>query len=276
MLKRILVGLDGSDYADSAIAVSTQIAKTYDATIVGLAIVDVPGIEKHLGGAPAGAIYYAEKEREDKINDAKKRTRGFLYDFKKKCEDAGVKYELVSQTGSPYEVIIEESKTTDLVIIGLRTFFHYETQDKSGETLKHLLEHTASPVLAVPNKVDSLQNVLLTYDGSVPSARAIRMRVHLTKRMAIKWTVLTVTDDPKEGEKLLSGLLKYLKAHEIDAETLVLPGNPNEVILEVAKKMPGVQVVMGAYSKRTIREWLFGSTAKNLIEDGTIPLFVYH
>jgi len=276
MLKRLLVGLDGSDYANSAIKVALEIAKVYDAVVAGIAVVDLPGIEKHTGGAPAGAIYYAEKEEKDKLADAQKRTEALLESFKQKCEQAGVKYELISETGSPYEVIIAASKTADMTVVGLKTYFHYETQDDAGETLKKLLQETPSPVLAVPEHVGSMKNVLLTYDGSVQAARAIRMRVHLTKKMPINWTVLVVTNDQEEGQKLLQGMTKYLKAHEIEAETLILPGHPDDVIMDVAQKLPDVQVVIGAYGRHGIRELLFGSTAKKLIEDGSIPLFVYH
>ena len=276
MLKRILVGLDGSDYANSASMAAIQYAKIYEATIVGLSIIDAPGIEKHLEGAPAGAIHYAEKERAHKMADAKTKAEQFLKDLKEKCDAEALRCELLSRTGSPHNIIIEESRSVDLVIVGTKTFFHYETQTGPGDTLKKILDETAAPVLAVPENMKAPENVLLTYDGSVTSAKAIRMRIHLTQKMPFHYIALHVSDDAEKSKALLAGLTKYLGAHDIDAETLNIPGDPGEVILDIAKKLMPVQVVMGAYSKSSLREWIFGSTAKALIKDGTIPLFVYH
>ena len=42
---KILLGLDGSSYAEAAKAYACEIALTYDATITGVAIIDLPGIQ---------------------------------------------------------------------------------------------------------------------------------------------------------------------------------------------------------------------------------------
>jgi nucleotide-binding universal stress UspA family protein len=276
MLRKILIGLDGSPYSENCIAAGIELAKTYDAALAGLAIVDEPGIEHHLAGAPAGAIHYAEKEKQDKLEDARKKSKQFLDNFKSLCEKQSVRYELLLHTGSPFRIIIEESKTVDLAVIGIKTFYHYETQVTSGETLKRVLDETATPVLALPQKAELPKNVLLTYDGSVQASKAIRMRVHLTKKLSVNYTILNVNEDMEEGQVLVERLAKYLRYHDIDSETLVLPGHPGKVILETARKLQPVHVVLGAYSHSSLREWLMGSTADALIKDGTIPLFIYH
>ncbi len=276
MLKRILIGLDGSKYATSATEAGIQLAKAYNASLVGMAVIDLPGIEKHLGGAPVGAIHYAEKEKEHKLRDAMQKTQQFLQEFAQKCKEAKVKYEPFSTSGVPFREIIEQSKITDLTIVGLRTFYHFETQDEERDTLKKLLDQSASPILAVPESIQPHENVLLTYDGSVQAARAIRMRILITKKMPVKYTLLTVSDDPNHNQILLSSMANYLKSHSIKAETISLAGDHAKAILETARHLQPVQVVMGAYSRSSIAEFLFGSTADALIKDGTIPLFVYH
>ncbi len=276
MLKRILIGLDGSKYASSATEAGIQLAKTYNASLVGMEVLDLPGIEKHLGGAPAGAIHFAEKEKEYKLQDAIQKAQKFLQEFGQKCKAAKVRYQLFSTSGVPFKEIIEQSKVTDLTIVGLRTFYHFETQDEEHDTLKKLLDQSASPILAVPETIQPYENVLLTYDGSVQAARAIRMRILITKKMSAKYTLLTVSDDPNHNQVLLGNMAEYLKSHGIMAETISLTGDHAEAILETAKKLQPVQVVMGAYSRSSVAEFFFGSTADALVKDGTIPLFVYH
>ncbi len=241
-----------------------------------MAVIDLPGIDKHLGGAPVGAIHFAEKEKEYKLQDAMQKTQAFLQEFKEKCQAAKVRHQLFSASGVPFKEIIEQSKLTDLTIVGLRTFYHFETQDEEHDTLKKLLDQSASPILAVPERMQPHENVLLTYDGSVQAARAIRMRVLITKKIPAKYTLLTVSDDPNHNQVLLRSMADYLKSHGIKAETISMAGDHAEAILKTAKKLQPVQVVMGAYSRSSVAEFFFGSTADALVKDGTIPLFVYH
>jgi len=276
MLKRIVIGLDGSDYSDSAMRTGCILAQKTGATIVGLAVIDLPGIEKHLRGAPPGAYHMAEVEREHKLADAGKKTERFLQQCQRHCRETGVKCHLAAPTGDPLDVIAAESRTADLVIVGLRTFFHFETSTKSGETLRKLLEQSISPVLAVPEKATEPEKVLLTYDGSIPAAKAIRIYLQLSQGLDLHHLILNVCDDREKSDQLLDALSNYMRSHGIEAESLSLPGHPGQVILEVAKKIQPAVVVMGAYGESVLKKMLFGTTANSLIEDGTIPLFTYH
>ncbi len=76
MIKRILLPLDNSQYADDAIELGSVIARKLDAELTGLVILDITGIERSMGLVPVGAIHYAEKieksiirNTEDPIND---------------------------------------------------------------------------------------------------------------------------------------------------------------------------------------------------------------
>jgi len=51
---RILVGLDGSEYSDTAVGFACDLASDAD-LVTGIAVVDLPGIERFIGPTPAGA-----------------------------------------------------------------------------------------------------------------------------------------------------------------------------------------------------------------------------
>lgn len=58
---------------------------------------------------------------------------------------------MVLDIGNPAEIIFNYSMFFDLIITGLETHFNFEVTDKPGNNLDELLNHSITPVLAVPN-----------------------------------------------------------------------------------------------------------------------------
>ncbi len=278
MSKRIVIGLDGSDYMNSAIDIALRRAKIYSATLIGVAVLDIDAIEDTVGGAPAGAIYYAEKERERKIQEAQEKIVKIKETFVKKCKENEVKYEVYEKTGNPAEEIMEEAKEADIIIVGIRTYFNLAKPNKPGETIKSLLHNPVTPVLAVTEKSILPERVIVAYDGSEQSAKAMKAYAYISSKLpfANNITLLNVNEDVEEGQKILKKAKLYLESYNFTVKTVVKAGEPSKVIFEMAKELYPSLVVMGAYGRSGISEFFFGSTARDILEDGNIPLFVFH
>ncbi|MFQ6675431.1 MAG: universal stress protein, partial [Fidelibacterota bacterium] len=140
------------------------------------------------------------------------------------------------------------------------------------------LKHSVCPILAVPAKPAPFRHVIIAYDGSLESAKALRgfvNRFH-PKPGDFHLTLLTVQERGQDAKPIQKEALDYLAAWNLTAETVVQGGKPRLVILERARSVTDPLVVMGAYGKGGITDLFFGSAARRLIEDSTIPLFVYH
>lgn len=72
-----------------------------NATITGLVIYDIPGIEKSIGSYPTGGLYWVEKLEESKKEEAKKKIYDLLKDFKNHCSKEKVNYNEAEEQGSP-------------------------------------------------------------------------------------------------------------------------------------------------------------------------------
>jgi len=277
MTKRIVVGIDPSEYSKNALKIACERANAYDGTVIGIGVVDVPGIERSASGAGLGASHYAKKAREGHIKDATEKVEGLVREFVAFCESEGVAHEEFIQSGDPAEELGDFGKGADLIVIGTRTFFHFETERGPGDTLEELLREKACPVLAVPEDAHlPFARVLLPYDGSAKAARAIRAFFYLTDQhpLAVPATLLRIDDDVDDGLRDLERPMEFIKAHGHEVTPKVLPGTPKDLILEVAKEVPGTVVVLGASGKSSLRARLFGSVTQNLIEDGTVAMFV--
>lgn len=278
MLRRILIPFDPSPFGAAAIDYGCFLAKRYNAEVTGVVVLDTPGIEKSIGPIPMGGLYYADRLEEKKKKDAHEHIQALLEKFKEKCQREGVAHRESELQGSPSEQILHTSIFYDLVVIGLRTFFHFETKDKPGYSLEHLLSHAVTPVLAVPENYQPVEKrkVLIAFDGSLPSARSLHSFAYFMNSSTFETeiTLLMSDTDPQAAKFFLDGAEAFLNAHSfnnIKKEWI------QEDIIDTIKEKYLDQtdlVVLGVHSKKGMFDFMVGSLSKFLIKEGTKPLLL--
>lgn len=278
---RVVVGLDGSEYADAATRLACCLAKPVNGSVIGVAVVDKPGIEASSRGAGIGAYAYAKMIREQRLADTSAHAAQFLSEFESRCAELGASSELASRAGVPFQCIVDEGRYADLIVVGSRTFFHYETSDDEGDTLKRLTSICVCPVLAVPaGATDCLKHAIIASDGSIQSARAMRAFVFLMagRNNPPAITLLNVGEGGDEDNQVqLESAQRYVASHGLAANVEIRQGRASEQIEAAALERGDSLIVMGAYGRRgVISNIFFGSTAANIIHNQRVPLFVYH
>lgn len=273
---KILVGLDGSNYSQAAMEYACQIALKHSASITGVAVVDSPGIQRSGGPVPAGAMRYAERAQQRLLEQTQEKVDEILQSFQQVCDSKGVSYTLHADTGTPFEEIIEESKYHDFIVIGQKTFFNHNMADEPGDTLDRILRRGITPVFAVPERVDEVKKVLVAYDNSIQSARAIQIFLLLGIWTQCPITLINVNDDADAGNEVLNSLGEYFESYGVQPEKACLKGKPDSVITSYVHDNQIDLLVMGAYGRNNLRSFFFGSVTKGLIENTNIPLFIYH
>lgn len=280
MIKRILIPLDPSPYSESALQLACIIAKEYDAEVTGLVVLDIPGIEGSIGPVPIGGIHLAEKLEKEKKEEAQQRIEELIEKFKATCKKAGVQHREAERQGSPSIQILNESIYYDLLIIGLRTYFHFETSEKYGSPLDKLLKESVTPIYGVPEKLpfsgkpDRKIRVLVAFDGSPLAARAMQRFSQLIAPELYEFTLLNSSDDKKGGETTLSRAEEYLNSRNIKNIQKVWTSDD---IIDVIKNeyydsMDGF--VVGAHSRDGIFDFLVGSLTKYLVKSAKKPVFI--
>ncbi|MFA8341819.1 MAG: universal stress protein [Rhodothermaceae bacterium] len=219
VIKRILLPLDTSPYTDSAMKFAAKIAKHHNAEITGLVILDIPGIEKSVSPVPLGAIYYTEQPDQEKKKEAELHIKQLLDKFKKFCSEKGIRHKEAQLQGSPSDRILAESIYYDAVVMGLRTFFHFETSDKPGDSLIKLLDNSVTPIYAVPQIYDMPSpdekklKILLTISDFLPSARAIQRFVQVATPDTVEVCLIAEVKDENSAEFNLNQAELYLQSH---------------------------------------------------------------
>jgi nucleotide-binding universal stress UspA family protein len=147
MIKRILIPLDSSPYTDTAIEMGCGLAKRHNAELTGLVVLDIPGIRETIRPVPLGGLYYVDVLEQSIRQDARNYIRKLLYTFRDKCRQAEVSYSQAERQGSPSERIIRESMFYDLVMIGMRTYYHFGVEFMIGSLTKYLIDEGKKPLI---------------------------------------------------------------------------------------------------------------------------------
>ncbi len=277
LLKQILVPLDPSIYAQAATRTACQIAKKHGAGVAGVVVLDSPEIRSQI--IPSIGPYYPMMIDvvKNKVDHARDILDDCLRTFVAECEKSKVPHIETAYEGIPAQKLLSSAMFYDLLVMGLETSFHFETRGGRGDTLDKLLEETVTPIIAVPS--DGLidpKKVLITFDGSHPSASALHDFITFASAYEFEITVVVAEKDESEGEFLAKSAVGLLESHGQTAGKVLISDEPiNQVVTEDFLK--GIDlVVAGIHSKRPIKDHFVGSFTKKLIHDATTALFLSH
>lgn len=286
MLKRILVALDFDTDTSVATRYAIEIAQRSGAQVTGLALVDRKGIRDVASGAGLGAMYYAEKLQLALSDEARAQAHHLLQGFAEELDRANVPHQGDHvEEGVPFERIVEDMKYHDLLIAGHESHFFYPHRDKRTRTMDEVVEKGAAATLVVEAAYRPIRRVLVAYDRSVSSARAMQKFAELNpfdaEHLAVE--IVNVRDGDgdeasAESELMLSLAKSYLDAYGYaSVEATSLPGgHAKNRLLDHADRTRADLIVAGAHSRSGLKEFFFGSTASGLIDDAELPLFLYH
>ena len=278
MIKDLLVCLEGSPSSERATDLAIEIAREHSALLTGVAIVDEPSIR---AGAATGIGGSSFKQHRDEVllEDAQKKTQEWLARFDARCKEAGVGMRVLELRGRPAPKILEEMQSHDLTLMGRHANFLFETKDEDQETRDSILHRAGKPVILVPETpTPSGPDVMLAYDGSSASNRALRAFAESGLAHGRKVHVASVQDDGEEAWEMASRGVDMLKALSIAAKPRsVVSALPiAEAILEARRKLGAGMLVIGAYTRSRLSEIIWGSVTHTLLEQSPVPLFLHH
>lgn len=278
MIAKILVCLEGSASSDAATGIAIETAKRLAATLVGLAIVDEPDIRAGAATSIGGSSF--KHERDDTlVADARKRAESWLTKFADRCHGAGVSARTVELVGRPAAKILNEMQAHDLTVIGRDANFRFETEDEDPETRDTVLHRARRPVILVPENAASANGpALISYDGSSAAKRAVVSFAESGLAAGREVHVASVDDDGADAWEMANRAVLMLKPLGVEAKlhNLVSPLSISDALLELRQKLGAGLFVMGAYTSIRLKEMIWGSVTRDLIEKTEVPLYMHH
>jgi len=278
MIKKILVALDTDTDTPVATQYATDIARRYNAEVIGLGVVDMGSIEASSRGGGIGSMYLMEKVQANLTAEARAVARQLTETFREAMKGSGVAYTTQVEEGVPFERIVEDMKYHDLLIVGKDPHFFYSHPEEKTKTLVQVVKNTIGPTLVVPDVYRPVRRILVAYDASNPSARAMRRLVHLQPfGTDLVVEILNVhTKSEQEGSNLALRMAKsYMDAHGYSTQISSIHGtDPAREIVDYVQRFEADVVVAGAHSVSKLTKVAFGSTTASLLEGCPVPLLL--
>ena len=205
-VKKILVPLDLSPYADIATECACSIAKQHHAQVDGIVVLDLPEIMGQNIPFNGWLLPEAMTLERERLDAAKQRVDDALKHFVKICEPHAVSHHEAEAQGVPADCILEAAGLHDLIVMGLRTHFRPDTSGEPSDSLETILRSPSAPVLALPNDPkedpDKWKSVVVAFDGSPNACRALKEFVRFAQPYDFHVTVLTSSKDEQPGKSV--------------------------------------------------------------------------
>lgn len=276
MIKSILIPTDGSPNSKTALEYVIYLATEFNAEITGLNVVDIRALEGPFFSDISGSLGFIPyhnylpkyqqilEERADTIIDA----------FKKVCEGKGLHPKTKRHTGIVSNIIADEAKKVDLVIIAQRGEHAQWSSGLMGSTTESVVRKSPRPVLVTPQQFRPFNKALLAYDGSAGSDKAIKLACEFVFAMKISLKVIVVNNDEERGREISAEAEAFIGPYHLESEVVLLRGEAHEEIIHFAKKNAIDLIIMGAFGHSRIRELLIGGTTAYIMRTSNIPVLL--
>jgi len=162
--------------------------------------------------------------------------------------------------GDVVEAIGEIEGEARVIVIGKRGEAADFAKGHLGSNLERIVRAAHRPVLVAARAFKAIESVLVAFDGGASAMKAVDHISRSPLFAGLTITVVTVGNETPEIKKGLSDAQGLLKAAGIDAETRVVPGQPEKELGKLVNEEGFGMVVMGAYGHSRIRSLVIGAT----------------
>ncbi|WP_419912409.1 universal stress protein [Hoeflea sp.] len=266
--KTVLVILRSEEDCDHVLDEAIQMTRSFDAHLIGLhaeAAVKVSyaaPIE-----IPDASVFQTDQGEMDE------RMGAMGSKFKEKCDREGVSWEwrpIRSLSGDNALSALSSARCADIVVVRQ----HEEEKEDDSADLEALVLEGGRPVLFVPyvgRTTGPIKKAVVGWNGSREAARAVWDSLpFLTAAESVE--ILCV--DPEENveqSKSMAGaeIAAALTRHgaKVSVNTEISDGLPAAAIIQNRMADTGADLlIMGAYSKSRLREYLFGGVTRTMLQ----------
>jgi nucleotide-binding universal stress UspA family protein len=269
MLRTILVPLDGSPLAESALPIASAFARRCGAS---LALVRAAYYDSQLSDV-AGDHYRSVAEAEAYLDQLLERLR---------AQGLAVEAEVPYGDARPADWILSESESRDAQLVIMAT------HDREGvDRLLHrgvglaVVEESKAPVMLVHSSDPALAQrfeaehavLAVPLDGSDLSESVLPVATSLAQ--AIQGELLLVTVAASAGgdqdAAYLDGVCKRIEPAVTRVTTVVRTGDPAEEISATAEEYGVAAVIMATHGRTGLARLALGSVAEAVVHRSTVP-----
>lgn len=201
------------------------------------------------------------------------RGRAILEDARAIVEAAGAS-EITTRLrhGDIVETVSEVEPDARVIVIGKRGEAADFAKGHLGSNLERIVRAARQPVLVAARAFKPIEKVLVAYDGASSAIKAVDHIARSPVFAGLDIHVVTIGAATEKAAKGLADTKALLKAAGIDAQTRIVPGQPEAELGKLVEQEGFGMVVMGAYGHSRIRSLIIGSTTTEMVRSCKVPV----
>lgn len=278
-MTNVIACIDGTDVSTAVSDYAAWASQRLDASLVLLHVLeksDYP-IQSDLSGN------IGLDSREDLLQelaelDAKRgklaleQGRVMLETARQRAVADGVAEPIVHQRhGSLLDSLVAIEPDTRLLVMGKHDEHLGEHVGSRLETVVRTLQR---PILACPAGFTPPQRVMIAFDGSATTHKAVDMVAGSPLFRGLPCHVVMVGADNNENSGQLEWARHTLETAGFEVTTVLQEGDVEGVLCGYRREQDIDMLIMGAYGHSVIRRFLVGSTTTSVIRNALIPVLL--
>lgn len=268
-IKTVLALADSSITVESTLTSAVAVARRFGAHLEALHVRPDPAdfVPVMAGRIPAQMVeqLMANKQAESAENRNKARAA-----YESICLSSGLSTGWQEATGWEPETLARAGRFADLLAVAKR-------DGEMSETIEAALFDSGRPILVLTGKaMPSIgDRIVAGWNGSTEAARAVTAAIPFF-RLAEQVHLVMIEDEVREAP---NALVPYLARHGVKATVhVVQPGNRSagNALLDAASRFGADLLVMGAYGRSRVREWIWGGATREVLAGAALPVLMMH
>lgn len=171
-----------------------------------------------------------------------------------------------------------KTRFSDLLLANLELANENTQSQKMSSVMETILHRSECPVLLLPEQFQTIQEVVMAYDGSASSVFAIRQFVTLFEPiLPIPATVVHVKkNELDDAIPFKEDLQDWIIEHFKPVRFRILEGRVGEELMTEWMYLKNAVITFGAFGKKPLLSFFGGSHAEKMIKTVNTPVFITH
>ena len=293
MFKKIVIPLDGSLLAEQALSFLPRFVSPLQ-THIDLVCVVQPWVYA-LGmseATPVSVINDLHENWQAYLNQQKVFLEGLGYTVQPHVLDGDIAAEILA---------LAAKENADLIVMSTHGRSGFRRL-ALGSVAERVLHNATIPLLLVRegaalHTTNPIEHLLVPLDGSSFAERSIPLAVELSTQTGATLTMLRVVQDLDAQNKqiifkseeaaeeavtqwkllatrYLDELAKGIKAEGVKVSSMVLSGDPENLIGTIAETLPADLIVMSTHGRSGVSRWVYGSVANKVLRTASCPVLL--
>jgi len=270
-LERLLVASDNSEYSTAAIHEALRIARKSGASVRVIHLISRTNSELTADAdqIPEPVLAQARQHLDEIEREAT-------------ASDITCDTEVIHTSLRLFQEIVNQADkmNADLIVMG-QGGSRGLARVRLGQATAKVIGHAHCSVLVVPRNADSIgQRIVLATDGSAYAEAATAMAGSLARILDAPVTAVSVTlpsqsaQRHEEARAAANRAAAFLTSYNIDADAVVYPGRPDEVIIETAATKKADLIVVGSHGRTGLERTMLGSVSERVLDAASTAVLV--